>query len=272
MRRRGTRCARDLVQQAGTVRGEGGVTRTSSAGCPEMFFEVQRLGLDAHATAPQDTAGRFHVLNLVEGEQRDHPRPRRRRGLAGASPWPTPRPWSSPRAVGHYEVTAEAGCPSRARCRAMNTPVIDVGGTHVTAALARHRARDEPSTAPGSARHCGATVTAAEIVAALACAIRPLGDMSAAGPGSLDAWPFRLRHGNRPLPRRRQVRRAQRRRRRLGAAGRRCPRLPPVSPSSTTRRPLPSASGPAARRRVPGVSSASRSGPAWDRRSLTTDR
>ena len=75
---------------------------------PEVFLDVHRLGLDPHATAPQDTAGRFHVLNLVEGDSvsirtlddvavwREHP-------LAYAETVVIPA------AVGHYEVTAEAG-------------------------------------------------------------------------------------------------------------------------------------------------------------------
>jgi mannose-6-phosphate isomerase class I len=36
---------------------------------PEMFFEVRRLEIEPGATAPQDTAGRFHVLNVVDGER-----------------------------------------------------------------------------------------------------------------------------------------------------------------------------------------------------------
>jgi mannose-6-phosphate isomerase class I len=33
-----------------------------------MFYEVRRYSLDADAVAADDTAGRFHVLNVVEGE------------------------------------------------------------------------------------------------------------------------------------------------------------------------------------------------------------
>ena len=32
-----------------------------------MFFEVRRLELDPDSEACEDTAGRFHVLNVVEG-------------------------------------------------------------------------------------------------------------------------------------------------------------------------------------------------------------
>jgi uncharacterized protein YjlB len=33
-----------------------------------MFFEVRRLVLSSDRTLDQNTAGRFHVLNVVEGE------------------------------------------------------------------------------------------------------------------------------------------------------------------------------------------------------------
>ncbi len=32
-----------------------------------MFFEVRRLELDPDSEAREETAGRFHVLNVVEG-------------------------------------------------------------------------------------------------------------------------------------------------------------------------------------------------------------
>ena len=75
---------------------------------PEMFFDVHRLGLDPHSTAPQDTAGRFHVLNLVEGDSVTI------RALDVAAGWREhPLAYAEtvviPAAVGHYEVTADAG-------------------------------------------------------------------------------------------------------------------------------------------------------------------
>jgi len=36
---------------------------------PEMFFEVRRLAIEPAAAAEQDTAGRFQVLTLVQGQQ-----------------------------------------------------------------------------------------------------------------------------------------------------------------------------------------------------------
>jgi mannose-6-phosphate isomerase class I len=35
---------------------------------PEMFFEIRRIDIVGDEPAPDDTAGRFHVLNLVQGE------------------------------------------------------------------------------------------------------------------------------------------------------------------------------------------------------------
>jgi mannose-6-phosphate isomerase class I len=109
--RRGTQVRRDLVQQARRT-GSGHGWRTELLGhLPEMFYDVQRLVLEAEATAPQDTGGRFHVLNLVEGEEVTI---RTRDGAAG---WREHRLSYAetlvvPAAVGHYEVvTAE----SRAR-------------------------------------------------------------------------------------------------------------------------------------------------------------
>jgi uncharacterized protein YjlB len=33
-----------------------------------MFFDVRRVALDAGAEVREDTAGRFHVLNVVDGD------------------------------------------------------------------------------------------------------------------------------------------------------------------------------------------------------------
>lgn len=105
--RRGARVRQDLVQQARLI-GSGRGWRLELIGqLPEMFFDVQRLVLDGQATASQDTGGRFHVLNLVEGNTVTI---RTRDGAVG---------WRDhllayaetvviPAAVGHYEVAAEA--------------------------------------------------------------------------------------------------------------------------------------------------------------------
>lgn len=107
-RRRGTQVAKDLVQQARTTDSGPGWRLELIGRLPEMFFDVHRLGLDPHSTAPQDTAGRFHVLNLVEGDSVTI------RALDVAAGWREhPLAYAEtvviPAAVGHYEVTAEAG-------------------------------------------------------------------------------------------------------------------------------------------------------------------
>jgi len=106
-RRRGTQMRQDLVQQARLL-GRGHGWRVELLGClPEMFYDVHRLVLDGQATAPQDTGGRFHVLNLVDG---DAVTVRTQDGAVG---------WHEhvlayaetlvvPAAVGHYVVTADS--------------------------------------------------------------------------------------------------------------------------------------------------------------------
>jgi hypothetical protein len=103
--RRGTQVRRDLVQQARLL-DSGPGWRTELLGrLPEMFYDVQRLVLDARATAPADTGGRFHVLNLVEGDMAIIRTP------DGAAGWREhvlayAETLVIPAAVGHYEVTA----------------------------------------------------------------------------------------------------------------------------------------------------------------------
>ncbi len=116
--RRGTQVQADLVQQARTMESGPGWRLELIGQLPEMFFDVQRLVLDAHATAsqntlPQNTAsqdleGRFHVLNLVEGDGVTIRTP------DGATGWREHHLAYAetvviPAAVGHYEVTAQAG-------------------------------------------------------------------------------------------------------------------------------------------------------------------
>jgi hypothetical protein len=84
-----------------------------------MFFDVERLVLDAGATAPQDTGGRFHVLNVVEeasvtistygADRCDHGRGR---GFI----FPSPRPMRLPGATG------------RPLPRTLRTRIIDLEG------------------------------------------------------------------------------------------------------------------------------------------------
>lgn len=67
-RRRGDDVARDLVPRPRTLRRGDGWHEELLGALPEMFYEVRRIVLDGTAAADDDTDGRFHVLNVVEGE------------------------------------------------------------------------------------------------------------------------------------------------------------------------------------------------------------
>ena len=64
--RRGA-AARALIQQPRPLRTGSGFTEQLIGALPELFFEVRRLQFADQAD--DDSAGRFHVLNLVAGEQ-----------------------------------------------------------------------------------------------------------------------------------------------------------------------------------------------------------
>lgn len=66
--RTGERIAEDLVQQPRTLRQGSGWREETIGSLPEMFFDVRRIALEADEAADDDTAGRFHVINVVEGE------------------------------------------------------------------------------------------------------------------------------------------------------------------------------------------------------------
>ena len=66
--RRGEDVARDLVQKPRLLRPGDGWHEELLGALPEMFFEVRRIVLGSGAVAPDATDGRFHVLNVVEGE------------------------------------------------------------------------------------------------------------------------------------------------------------------------------------------------------------
>ena len=57
----------DLIRPARPLREGDGWREEDLTSLPEVFFEVRRLTLDPGVTAPDDTAGRFHILNVVEG-------------------------------------------------------------------------------------------------------------------------------------------------------------------------------------------------------------
>jgi hypothetical protein len=106
--RRGVDVRGDLVQRARPVDAGPGWRIESLGRLPEMFYEVKRLVLDAHATARQDTDGRFHVLNLVEGDAVTI------RTWEGAGVWHEhvlayAETLVVPAAVGQYQVMTESG-------------------------------------------------------------------------------------------------------------------------------------------------------------------
>jgi len=65
--RTGDDVARDLIQRPLPVTGGTGWHEESLGSLPELFFDVHRLCVEPGAEAQQDTTGRFHVLNVVEG-------------------------------------------------------------------------------------------------------------------------------------------------------------------------------------------------------------
>ncbi len=65
--RRGDAVRRDLVQEPRATRAGDGWAELSLGRLPEIFFAVHRL--DFQEEVADDTGGRFHVLNLVDGEQ-----------------------------------------------------------------------------------------------------------------------------------------------------------------------------------------------------------
>jgi mannose-6-phosphate isomerase class I len=67
--RTGDAVGRDLVQAPVVVRQGEGWAEERLGSLPEMFFAVHRIVLDADTPAPDDTAGRFHVLNVVDGDE-----------------------------------------------------------------------------------------------------------------------------------------------------------------------------------------------------------
>ncbi|WP_020578474.1 class I mannose-6-phosphate isomerase [Actinopolymorpha alba] len=67
-RRQGPAVRERLIQQPRALRTGPGWQEELIGSAPEMFFEVRRIGVAAGKTAEDDTGGRFHVLNVVEGD------------------------------------------------------------------------------------------------------------------------------------------------------------------------------------------------------------
>lgn len=66
--RSGDAVARELVQRPRTVREGEGWREQVIGRLPEMFFEVRRVDLATDAAVEDGTNGRFHVLNVVDGD------------------------------------------------------------------------------------------------------------------------------------------------------------------------------------------------------------
>jgi mannose-6-phosphate isomerase class I len=66
--RTGEKVRTDLVRTPRIIReGDGGWREELLGALPEMFFEVRRVVVDGDQPAHDDTAGRFHILTLVDG-------------------------------------------------------------------------------------------------------------------------------------------------------------------------------------------------------------
>jgi mannose-6-phosphate isomerase class I len=65
--RTGARVAHELVRPPHVLRHGSGWREEVLCTLPDLFFEVRRLQLEPDAPLPDDTGGRFHVLNVVDG-------------------------------------------------------------------------------------------------------------------------------------------------------------------------------------------------------------
>ncbi|MEI5103507.1 hypothetical protein RB200_39590 [Streptomyces sp. PmtG] len=102
--RRGDAVARDLVQEPRALRSGKGWREELIGALDEMFYEVRRFALDAGAEAADDTAGRFHVLNVVEGRGVEI-----RTAAGDRHPLAYAETLTVPAAVGPYRIAARGG-------------------------------------------------------------------------------------------------------------------------------------------------------------------
>jgi len=66
--RTGPQVSEDLIQVPRILRQGAGWREEVIGSLPAMFFDVRRLVLESADAADDDTAGRFHVVNVVEGD------------------------------------------------------------------------------------------------------------------------------------------------------------------------------------------------------------
>jgi mannose-6-phosphate isomerase class I len=105
-RRRRAAVERELVTQARSVRSGRGFAEYEIGRHPELFFAVHRIEVDG--TVDESTDGRFHVLNLVEGDEvLLRTRSGREHRLAYAETLVVPA------AVGDYSVTRTGRSPAK---------------------------------------------------------------------------------------------------------------------------------------------------------------
>jgi hypothetical protein len=67
LERTGALVANELVRPPRVLRRGSGWREETLCSLPDLFFEVRRLALEPDAKLPDDTGGRFHVLNVVDG-------------------------------------------------------------------------------------------------------------------------------------------------------------------------------------------------------------
>jgi hypothetical protein len=97
---------RDLVAEPTVVRSGEGWAELELGRVPELFFAAHRLDFDD--TVEDDTGGRFHVLNLVEGEEVSvEPSSGDPHGLTFAETLIVPA------AVGAYRLVRRSGPPAK---------------------------------------------------------------------------------------------------------------------------------------------------------------
>lgn len=94
-----------LIQRPRVLRRAPGMVELVLGTLPELFFAVHRLDFDDQAE--DDTAGRFHVLNLVEGEEVLVETERRSHPLAYAETIVVPA------SVGRYRLQGRGGTPCK---------------------------------------------------------------------------------------------------------------------------------------------------------------
>jgi mannose-6-phosphate isomerase class I len=104
-RRRGDSVRRDLMQEPRIVRAGEGWAELDLGGLPELFYAVHRL--DFADAVDDDTAGRFHVLNLIQGEELEVETAHGSHSLAYAETIVVPA------AVGPYRLRRRSGPPAK---------------------------------------------------------------------------------------------------------------------------------------------------------------